>query len=116
MFMAQSLLQERAMDIREKKEWCCRGTAALGAGGVLSLEVLSSSSEGCGHGGHSEVGWGWTWRSQRSLPTWVILSPPAVPFLSGFCYQTALFWCQIGAVTHPYVQKCGRRVSTMEEK
>jgi len=47
-------------------------TAAQRGGGVTVcwgvLEPWGCCAEGCGDG-YGEVGWGWTWGSERSLPT-----------------------------------------------
>ena len=62
------------------EEWWCSGTAAQGGGGGGSpyLEGFKNCRDvalrdvGSGHGG---VGWGWTWGSERSFPTVMILWP-----------------------------------------
>lgn len=46
------------------KEHCCRGTAAQGGGGSLSLEVFQNRALREVVSGHGGEGWGWTWGSE----------------------------------------------------
>jgi len=59
-------------NISSQKQRPCAGTAARGGDGVTVPggvpEPWRCATEGCGHGGVD-----WTWRSQRSFPTVMIL-------------------------------------------